>query len=333
MKSVICLTRFGCQGQKKQMNYPDPTLLAAPAFVLLVALEWWAVKTKRAEGSYETPDAIASMTMGLGSTVSGALFGFLAYSAALWVFENLRLFEIEVTALSIAALFILNDFFYYWKHRFMHRVRWWWANHVIHHSSEHYNLSTALRQPWSGPITGLFIVGLPQVILGFHPALVAFVGGVNLVYQFWIHTEAIDRLPGPIEYIFNTPSHHRVHHGRNARYLDANYAGILIIWDRMFGTFVAELDRDKPDYGLVAPLKSYNPLWIATHEYWALLKDCANDGWRIWRWPRRLINPPGWSPDGDHQTSDVFKRAFLEQHPEEAGTEGFAATKTTEVTA
>ena len=305
------------------INIPDPTLLAAPAFVLFVALEWWAVKTKRAGGRYETRDAIASMAMGLGSVFSGLALGFLAYSASLWIWNNARLTTIETSFMSLLGLLILNDFIYYWKHRFMHRVRWWWANHVIHHSSEHYNLTTALRQPWTGPITGLFVIGLPQVILGFHPSAVAFIGGINLVYQFWIHTEAIDRLPKPVEFIFNTPSHHRVHHGRNARYLDANYAGILIVWDRMFGTFVPELEDEKPDYGLVSPLRSFNPLWIAIHEYWALLKDCASDGWRVWRWPLRLINPPGWSPDGNHQTSSVFKAEYLKSHPEEVGTAGF----------
>lgn len=304
-------------------NFTDPTLLAIPAFILFVALEWWAVKTKRAEGAYDTKDAITSMVMGTGSAVSGVLFGWLAYSASVWVWDTWRLATIEFSLLSLAILLLINDFFYYWKHRAMHRIRWFWANHIVHHSSEHYNLTTALRQPWSGPITGLFIIGLPQVIMGFHPGMVAFAGGLNLLYQFWIHTEAIDKCPRGFEFWFNTPSHHRVHHGRNARYLDANYAGILIIWDRMFGTFVSELDHDKPDYGLVTPLTKFNPIIVAFHEYWAILKDFARDGWRIWRWPMRLLAPPGWSPDGHHQTSTEFKAAYLEAHPEERGTEGF----------
>lgn len=303
-------------------NFPDPTLLAIPAFLFFVALEWWAVAKHRARGTYDTRDAWTSMAMGVGSAVSGVLFGFIAGAVALlaWRF---RFFEIEFSLLSFAVLMVLNDFQYYWKHRFMHRVRWFWANHVIHHSSNQYNLTTALRQPWTGPISGLVIIGTPQMLLGFHPAMVAFAGGVNLLYQFWIHTEAIDRLPRPIEYLFNTPSHHRVHHGRNARYLDANYGGILIIWDRMFGSFVPELERDKPDYGLVAPLSTHNPLIVATHEYGALLKDLWRDGYRIWRWPGRFLGPPGWSPDGQHQTSASFKRDYLDAHPDERGTEGF----------
>ncbi len=304
-------------------NLPDPTLYAIPAFIVFVTLEWWAVKARRAKGDYETTDAVLSMSMGLGSVVTGVLFGFLAYGATLWVWESFRLLEVPFAWWSLALLLLLDDFFYYWKHRAMHRIRWFWANHVVHHSSEHYNLTTALRQPWSGPVTGLFVIALPLVVLGFHPALVAFAGGLNLLYQSWIHTVAIERLPGPLEYVFNTPSHHRVHHGRNARYLDANYGGILIIWDRMFGTFVPELTRDRPDYGLVSPLHSANPAWVAVHEYWALLKDLWRDGWRIWRWPGRFLAPPGWSPDGRHQTSTEFKRAYLAAHPEERGTAGF----------
>ena len=304
-------------------NFPDPTLLAVPAFILLVALEWWGVHKKRLQGTYETKDAWVSMIMGMGSAVSGALLGFVAYAASIWVYENMRLTTIGFSAVSFSVLLVLNDFVYYWKHRAMHRIRWFWGNHVIHHSSNFYNLTTALRQPWTGAISGLFIVGLPQIILGFHPAMVGFVGGINLLYQFWIHTEAIDRLPRWAEFTFNTPSHHRVHHGRNARYLDSNYAGILIIWDRMFGTFVPELDRDKPDYGLVAPLKTHNLLVIAFHGYGAILRDCWRDGWRVWRWPMRIFAPPGWSPDGVHQSSKVFKAEYLKAHPEERGTEGF----------
>ncbi len=297
--------------------------MAIPAFILFVALEWWGVHKRRLAGTYETKDAITSMLMGTGSAVSGFLFGVSVYMATLWVYENARVATIEFGVWSFAGLMLLNDFIYYWKHRAMHRVRWFWGNHVVHHSSNFYNLTTALRQPWTGAISGLFIIGLPQIVLGFHPAMVAFAGGVNLLYQFWIHTEAIDKCPRWFEAVFNTPSHHRVHHGRNPRYLDANYAGILIIWDRMFGTFVAELEEDRPDYGLVVPLTSYNPFWIAIHEYWAILKDIASDGFRIWRWPMRILAPPGWSPDGKHQGSTMIKKAYLGEHPEARGQPGF----------
>jgi hypothetical protein len=160
----------------------------------------------------------------------------------------------------IALCFVLDDLRYYWYHRIAHRCRWVWAEHVNHHSSQHYNLSTALRQSWTGTFTGMFILRIPLALIGFHPVLLLFVGGLNLVYQFWIHTEAIGRMWKPIEWIFNTPSHHRVHHATNPRYLDSNYAGTLIIWDRMFGTFVPELDEDMPRYGIVKNIGTFNPV-------------------------------------------------------------------------
>ncbi len=138
-------------------------------------------------------------------------------------------------------------------------MRWWWIEHHTHHSSQHYNLTTALRQPWFGPLTGLVIIAAPLVLLGFNPAFIAFAAGINLVYQYWIHTEAIGRMPKWFEAVMNTPSHHRVHHATNPRYLDANFAGVFIIWDRMFGSFVPELDHDKPIYGTVTLLKTQQP--------------------------------------------------------------------------
>jgi hypothetical protein len=160
------------------------------------------------------------------------------------------------------------------------------------------------------------------VLLGIHPAFIAFAAGVNLVYQYWIHTEAIGRMPKWFEAIMNTPSHHRVHHATNPRYLDANFAGVFIIWDRMFGSFVPELDADRPVYGIVHPLGSFNPLMVAFHELGALFGDCRRDGLRPWRWAGRLINKPGWSPTGEHARSDELKAAYLAEHPEQAGTPG-----------
>ena len=299
----------------------DPTIIAAPAFVFSVAWEWWAVRTKRATGTYETSDAIVSMAMGLGSVITPVLASFVLFSVSLIVWDY-RLYTLPVSWWSLIAAFVVYDFIYYWKHRFMHRMRWLWANHVVHHSSNFYNLSTALRQPWTGPINGLFIVGLPMVIAGWHPSVIAVVGGINLIYQFWIHTEAIDKMPNWFEALWNTPSHHRVHHGRNPRYLDANYAGVWIIWDKMFGTFVPELESDKPDYGLVAPLESRNPFWVAIHEYVALAQDIYTDGLRPDRWIRRLYKPPGWSPDGNHNGSHEAKMDYIARHPEEAGQPG-----------
>ena len=302
-------------------NLPSPTTLAAPLFVAAVAWEWWAVKTGRAGGAYETKDAITSMAMGLGNVVVNTATGLIS----LWMlmlFWPYRVYELPVTWWSFILVFIAYDFLYYWKHRWAHRIRWFWAEHVTHHSSQHYNLTTALRQPWFGPFTGLIVAGAPLIVLGVHPAFLFFVGGLNLIYQFWIHTEAIDRMPRWFEAVFNTPSHHRVHHATNPRYLDANYAGVLIIWDRMFGTFVPELEEEKPNYGIVKQLGSFNPLWVAFHEVVALLKDCVSDGIRPHHWVMRFTQPPGWSPDGNHKRSEDIKRDYITANPEHAGQPG-----------
>ena len=306
-------------------DFLPPTTLAAPIFALSFIWEWWAVKTGRVHGRYETADALTSVTMGIGNVIIGTLTGF----AALWMmmlFWPFRPLTIPVTWWSFIALFVIFDFFYYWKHRFMHRLRWFWMEHVTHHSSTHYNLTTALRQPWYGPFTGLIWVGAPMVLMGFHPTYVFFVGGLNLIYQFWIHTEAIGRMPRWFEAVMNTPSHHRVHHAINPRYLDANYAGVFIIWDKMFGTFVPELDNDKPDYGIVKPLGTYNAFMVASHEFFALIRDCSHDGLRPDKWFRRAINAPGWSPDGRHNRTEELKKAFVAAHPEYGGQPGLPAT-------
>jgi sterol desaturase/sphingolipid hydroxylase (fatty acid hydroxylase superfamily) len=196
-------------------------------------------------------------------------------------------------------------------HRTAHRVRWFWASHVNHHSSQHYNLSTALRQTWTGFIAGSFAFRLPLMLIGFHPAMVFFVGGLNLIYQFWIHTEAIKRLPRWFEAVMNTPSHHRVHHATNPRYLDANYAGVFIIWDRMFGSFTPEVDDEPIRYGIVKQLGTFNLLWSVFHEWIGIAKD-------LWAAPfgaklGYLFGPPGWSHDGSRDTSDTIKQRWQEQ--------------------
>lgn len=290
-------------------DFPSPTLIAAPLFVLAIAWEWWAVATGRARGKYESKDAFASMAMGIGNVVVNTLTATVTFLMLVF-FWRFRIAELPFTWWSILTAFLLYDFVYYWKHRFAHRVRWFWMEHVTHHSSQHYNLTTAVRQPWFGPFTGLILLGAPLVILGFHPALLALVGGLNLVYQFWIHTEAIDRLPRWVEFIFNTPSHHRVHHATHPMYLDRNYAGVFIIWDRLFGTFTKETSDLPMQYGIVKPLASYNPLIVAYHEGWGLARDCVSDGLRPHIWLARASQPPGWSPDGKHQRSEDILRAY-----------------------
>ena len=189
------------------------------------------------------------------------------------------------------ALFFLDDFAYYWFHRVSHEVRVFWASHVVHHSSQFFNLSTALRQTWV-PMT-YFPFWMPIALLGFPPWMILTMQAVSLIYQFWIHTERIDRLPRWFEFIFNTPSHHRVHHGANDLYLDKNYAGVLIIWDRMFGSFQGEEERVR--YGLTKNIRWFSPPKVAFHEYAAVWRDVR--GARNWR--DRLgymFGGPAWQP-------------------------------------
>ena len=225
------------------MNLPNPVTLATPAFVLLVALEMlWA--RRRAPAAYCPRDTLTSLALGLGSTVAAALTAGAVLATALWLHEY-RLLDIPYAWWSWPLAFVLDDLAYYVFHRSAHRVRWFWASHVIHHSSQHYNLSTALRQTWTGFLSLAFVFRLPLFLIGFPPALVFFCAALNLVYQFWIHTEAVGRMPAWFEAVMNTPSHHRVHHATNARYLDRNYAGVFIVWDKLFGTYYDRPERPK----------------------------------------------------------------------------------------
>jgi sterol desaturase/sphingolipid hydroxylase (fatty acid hydroxylase superfamily) len=210
-----------------------------------------------------------------------------------------RLFTVPLdTVTSVVVLVILQDFSYYWFHRASHRIRWFWATHAIHHSSNELNLAASYRFGWTGRLTGTGLFYVPMIWLGFAPGPVFIAGGFGLLYQFWIHTEWIPKL-GWLEYVLNTPSHHRVHHAANVEYLDRNYGGILIVWDRLFGTFVSERDDVPCRYGLVTPLRSNNPVIIAFHEWAALARDI----WRARSWRERLmcvIGPPGAHPDAEH---------------------------------
>ncbi len=289
------------------MDFPDVVTLSVPLFVLLIVFELAAWKLT-GRGRYETRDTASSLLMGLGSQIA-PLFGGAALMSAIWTAAyEYRLFDIPNAWLAVALAFVLDDLRYYWFHRIAHERRWFWASHVVHHSSQHYNLSTALRQTWTGDILNGIIFKTPLVLLGFHPAMLAFVFGINLIYQFWIHTELINRM-GPFEILFNTPSHHRVHHATNPRYLDANYAGVFIIWDKMFGTFVPEDDAEKPRYGIVKNLGSFNPFIIAFNEWIGIFKDLASA-----RSLREVVGytlgPPGWSPDGSRMTSAKLKERW-----------------------
>jgi sterol desaturase/sphingolipid hydroxylase (fatty acid hydroxylase superfamily) len=261
-------------------------------------------------GQYEVRDSAASLAMGFGNSLSGVLTAAIAAGAYVLVYQ-FRLFDIGFVWWAFVLCFFAEDLAYYWFHRVSHERRFFWASHVIHHSSQHYNLSTALRQTWTGNIGLTWVFWLPLALIGFPPEMVALFKGISLVYQFWIHTEAIDRM-GPLEAVLNTPSHHRVHHATNPRYLDSNYAGVLIIWDRMFGTFVPETKADPPNYGIISNLASFNPLRIAFHEWAGIGRDLLSAK----NWRARLgyvFGPPGWSEDGSRATSASLKAAWARE--------------------
>ena len=271
---------------------------AVPFFILLLVLEYLAYRhlgEEHNEGliGFESRDTRTSLTMGMGNVAINFVWKFavLALYAAIYALTPLRLDPGDWWVWVL--LFFADDFSYYWFHRVSHESRAFWASHVVHHSSQHYNLSTALRQTWV-PMTYLpFWLWLPAV--GFEPWMVLLAQAWSLIYQFWIHTERIRKLPRPLEFVLNTPSHHRVHHGINEQYLDRNYGGILIIWDRMFGTFAPESERVR--YGLTTQLRTFRPVRVAFHEYIAMWHD-------IKRAPRLrdtlgvVFKGPGWTPPG-----------------------------------
>ncbi|MDB5468782.1 MAG: sterol desaturase [Caulobacter sp.] len=298
----------------------DPVTLAIPLFVLTIVGEILLRRFRKVKAAYETRDTATSLLMGLGSNIAGLLTGAAIVAVVIWVWQH-RIFDIPMTAWwAWVAIFFIEDLTYYWFHRLSHERRFWWASHVNHHSSQHYNLATALRQTWTGGVAGTWLLWLPMALFGFPPAMIAIQKGISLVYQYWIHTEAIKKLPRWFEAVFNTPSHHRVHHARNARYLDANYAGILIIWDRLFGTYIPETDEEPPRYGLVKNLGDFNILRVAFHEWIGIGKDLA--GSRSLREVLGyLFGPPGWSPDGSRETSATLKAKWLERQKAEGEAE------------
>ncbi len=281
-------------------HLPDPVLWSIPAFLLLTVLEVVSFKVHPDDDQvgYTGKDTAASLSMGLGSLLfdAGWKIPIVAIYTAVYELTPLR---VPLHWWTIALMLLAQDFLYYWSHREHHLIRLLWACHVVHHSSRNFNLSTALRQPWTSWTVWPFY--LPMVACGVSPAALAFCSSANLVYQFWVHTERVDKLPRPLEFVLNTPSHHRVHHASQGGYLDRNFGGILILWDRLFGSFVPETDR--PEYGLTKNIGTYNPLRVATHEYVSLARDlAAADGWRDRA--GYLLRGPGWQPGAGGRETD-----------------------------
>ena len=269
----------------------NPIVLSIPIFFILIGIELVVERLTHKE-LYRLPDAIANISCGITSQLSGLFLTILGIGVYQLVYEKLAFFAPQENWFYWLSLFLLVDFAYYWAHRMSHEINLFWGGHVVHHQSEDYNLSVALRQS-SLQVVWTFAFNLPIALLGFKTEHFALISALNTLYQFWIHTETIKKM-GWFEYIFNTPSHHRVHHGRNPKYIDRNHAGSLIIWDRMFGTFQAE--EEKPTYGITKPINSWNAVWANVSHY-------AEMGQDLKRIPsitdkiKYLFKKPGWLPE------------------------------------
>jgi len=280
------------------------THLSIPVFIALIVIEVIVSSYVLKKENFELKDTFSSLIMGLGNVLvslltKGVTFGIYTF------FYQFRFFDLEPVWWVWILLILADDFSHYWFHRVSHFCRFFWASHVVHHSSQKFNLSTALRQTWTGNLTGTQLFYVWMLLLGFEPLWVLTMHSINLLYQFWIHTNTIKKFPFFVEFIFNTPSHHRVHHSSEPKHLDMNLGGILIIWDRMFGTFVPEGEKT-PVYGLTKNINTYNPIKIAFHEWIDIVKDVQKAP-SIKFAIMYIFGPPGWSHDNSRKTSSQIR--------------------------
>lgn len=298
------------------MQIPDfPNLIhyAIPVFVATVIIEViLTVKVKMEAYAYK--DALTSIAMGLGNVAIGLFTKGIVLTIFYFIYTSVHVFTIPFTWWAWILLLFAEDLTYYWNHRIGHTSRFFWASHVVHHSSQKYNLSTALRQTWSGSFY-TFIWWIPLVVIGFHPIMILVQMSISLLYQYWIHTEMITKLPKWFEAVFNTPSHHRVHHATNPQYLDRNHAGIFIIWDKLFGTFEPEVE--KPVYGLVKNIDTYNPIKVAYLEWYYLLKDVVTTKTSLLNRLKYFLKPPGWRHDGESILSTDLRKEWEQKQQSE----------------
>ena len=293
------------------MEVPEiPNLIhyAIPFFIVTLIIEI-IVSAREKANTYETKDAITSITMGLGNVLLGLISKAIVFAVLIIIYDNFKLFTIPFVWWGWILMLVIEDFTYYWFHRISHESRFFWASHVVHHSSQKYNLSTALRQTWTGSFLS-FVFWLWLPLLGFHPVMILAQMSISLIYQYWIHTELIKKMPSWFEAIFNTPSHHRVHHATNPQYLDRNHAGIFIIWDKWFGSYEPEVE--KPIYGLTKNIGSFNPLFVAFHEWLAMFRDAITSNTTLYNKLRYFIKPPGWKHDGTGIISDDIRKKWKE---------------------
>jgi sterol desaturase/sphingolipid hydroxylase (fatty acid hydroxylase superfamily) len=266
--------------------------LAIPVFFLLIAVELVAARLLEKD-VYRLSDSVSDLSCGILDQVVGVFLKTALFAGYVSVYDHLRIFSVSnQSAVAWVACFLGVDLFYYCSHRFSHEVNAGWATHIVHHQSEELNLAVALRQSAFGQIY-TWVFYLPLALLGFPPLMFLTLNAVNTLYQFWVHTRLVGKL-GPIEWVFNTPSHHRVHHARNPQYIDKNHAGTLIVWDRLFGTFAEE--KEECVYGITTPLRSWNPLWANFH-YWVELASKARQTRKLGDAFRMFTKEPGWQPD------------------------------------
>ncbi|MEM7741664.1 MAG: sterol desaturase family protein [Pseudomonadota bacterium] len=293
------------------MNINGFLALYAPVFFSLIALEFFVGKRRGVALYTKKQSMVSAVIMVVQRPLRLLPIGLtgLAFTAA---YQH-SVFKLPTDQWwYIPVLFIAVEFAYYWMHRASHEVRWLWANHAVHHSIEEMNVLGSARLGWTEGLSNGTLTFAPLALLGFHPLHVAAMLSINLMYQSWLHTTLIGKL-GPLEGIVNTPSAHRVHHAKNADYLDRNHGGILMIFDRIFGTYVEERDDEPVEFGLVSPPQTINPVKLAFFEWSNIIKDLNT--YSIRHWPHLLFGPPGWSPDGKRQTSAELRAAYRANLP------------------
>lgn len=291
--------------------------LAIPAFFFFMIIELILEKVKK-KNYYRFADSITNISAGIGSQIMNIFAKSLLVVLFTYIYDHFALYHIPENWYTGILLFLLFDFAFYWAHRLGHRVNFLWAAHVVHHQSEEFNLSVALRQPWLSDILTFFIF-IPLPLMGFSPQFIVLIGAIDILYQFIIHTKYVGKLHPVIEFIFNTPSHHRVHHAVNKQYIDKNYAGVLIIWDRLLNTF--EEEKEEPLYGITVPFKSWNPVWANIH-YWIDLFKLSEKSKRIIDKILVFFTPPGWQPKelGGYQPPKLITKENYNKY--ESSTEG-----------
>lgn len=275
-----------------------------PLFLLTLGVEYYAQRRRGRTEMFRRGEILANLSLGASYQAVEMAYHVLFLGAGLALAYQFRLATIEMSLGMWAVLLFAQEFFYYWFHRGSHRIRWFWCAHVVHHSSEHMNLSTAMRQSMTYSLNFSQIFWLPLILIGFPPVAVMVAYSINLAYQYFVHTEAVGKLSPLVEGIFNTPSHHRAHHGRNPIYIDKNFGGILIIWDRLFGTFQAEISSEPVEYGIPRQIHSHNILTLNLHEWRDMFRDVLRPG-PVWQRLQHLWKPPEWQRPTPDQTLET----------------------------